>query len=50
MGPYLCLCWVLGLGIMLDNFHLCGIMLILRAVFQHAREECESNKVYVPDV
>ena len=33
MGPYLCLCWVLGLGIMLDNFHLCDIMLILRTVF-----------------
>ena len=36
-----------GMGTMLANFHICGIMLVLRAVFQHAREECESKKAYV---
>ena len=29
----LCLCWVSGMGTMLENFHMCGIMLVLRAVF-----------------
>ena len=28
-----CLCWVWGGGSMLTNFHMCGIMLVLRAVF-----------------
>ena len=31
--PCLCLCWVLGMGTMLANCHMCGIMLVLRAVF-----------------
>ena len=31
--PCLCLCWGLGWGTMLANFHMCGIMLVLRAVF-----------------
>ena len=42
-----------GMWTMLANFHMCGIMLVLRAVFEHAREECESKKDYVfqlPDV
>ena len=32
-----------GMGTMLANFHMCGIMLGLRAGFQHAREECDSK-------
>ena len=32
--PCLCLCWVLGWGSMLANFHMCGI----NRSFQHARE------------
>ena len=35
-----------GMGTMLANFHMCGIMLVLRVV-QHAREECESKRVCV---
>ena len=31
----------------LANFHMCGIMLVLRGSFQHAREECESKRAYV---
>ena len=41
-----------GMGAMLANFHMCGTMLVLRAV-QHAREECESKRAYMfyaPDV
>ena len=29
-----------GMGTMLANFHMCGIMLLLRAVFKHTHEEC----------
>ena len=47
MGPYLCLCWVLGLGIMLDNFHLCDIMLILRTVFNMLVRTASPIRVYV---
>ena len=36
-----------GMGTMLANFHMCGIMLVLRTVFHHAREECESKRAYV---
>ena len=32
-----------GMGIMLANFHMCGI----KSRFQHAREECESKLAYV---
>ena len=32
-----------GMGTMLANFHMYGIMLVLR----HAREECESKMAYV---
>ena len=36
-----------GMGTMLANFHIYG-MLVLRAVFiQHACEECESKRAYV---
>ena len=35
-----------GMGTRLANFHMCCIMLVLRAV-QHAREECESKRAYV---
>ena len=35
-----------GIGTMLANFHMCGMMLVLRAV-QHAREDCESKTAYV---
>ena len=38
-GSCLCLCWVLGCGTMLANLHMCGIMLVLKSSFQHAREE-----------
>ena len=31
-----------GMGTMLANFHMCGIMLVVS--FQHAREECESKR------
>ena len=34
----------LGMGTMLANFHMCGIMLVLRRSFQHAREECEFKR------
>ena len=36
-----------GMGIMLVNFHMCGIMLALGTCFQHVREECESRRAYV---
>ena len=36
-----------GMGTMLANFHMCGIMLVLNSSFQHAREECESKRAYV---
>ena len=39
-----------GIGAILANFHMCGIMLVLRlnkSSFQHAHEECESKKAYV---
>ena len=42
-----------GMGAMLANFHMCGNMLVLRAVFRMLREECESKRsyvFYVPDV
>ena len=29
------------------NFHMCGIMMLLRAVLKHAREECEYKRAYV---
>ena len=32
-GPCLCLFFGGGIGTMLPNFHVCGIMLVLRAVF-----------------
>ena len=38
---------VFGMWTMLANFHMCGIMLVLRAGFQHAREEYESRRAYV---
>ena len=42
-----------GMGTMLANFHMCGIMLVFKSSFQHVREECESKGAYVlkvPDV
>ena len=33
-----------GLGTMLANFHMCGIMLVLE---QFSREKCESKRAYV---
>ena len=36
-----------GIGTMLANFHVCGIMFLLRASFKHTREECESKRAYV---
>ena len=30
-----------GLVTMLANFHMCGIMMVLKSRFQHACEECE---------
>ena len=35
-----------GMGTMLTNFHICGIMLV-EEQFQHACEECESKRAYV---
>ena len=35
-----------GMGTMLTNFHMCGIMLLLRA-YKHTCEECESKRDYV---
>ena len=34
-----------GMGTMLANFHMCGIM--LESSFQHAREEYEFKSAYV---
>ena len=36
-----------GIGTMLANFHMCGIMLVLRAVFNNVREECGSTRIYM---
>ena len=36
-----------GMGTMLANFHMCGIMLVLRTRFQHVCEECRSKRAYV---
>ena len=41
-----------GMGTILANFHMCGIMLVLKAVSTYSWE-CESKRVYVfyvPDV
>ena len=42
-----------GIGTMLGNFHMCGIMLVLRAFFNMLVRECESKRAHVfsvPDV
>ena len=36
-----------GMRTMLANFHMSGIMLLLKSRFKHAREECESKRTYV---
>ena len=36
-----------GMGTMLTYFHMCAIMLVLRAVFLHFREEFVSKRAYV---
>ena len=36
-----------GIGTMLTNFHVCGIMCLLKSRFKHTREECESKRAYV---
>ena len=36
-----------GMGTMLANFHMCGYYLGVQSNLQHAREECESKRVYV---
>ena len=36
-----------GMGTMLANFQMCGIMLVLGASFQHDRDEYESMRGYV---
>ena len=36
-----------GMGTMLPNFHMCGIMFGVKSSFQHARVECESKRAYV---
>ena len=37
-----------GMGTMLANFHMCGIMLVIvKSRFKLAREECESTREYV---
>ena len=35
-----------GIGTMLANFYMCGIMLLSRA-FKHARDKCDSKRAYV---
>ena len=35
-----------GMGTMLANFYMCGIMLV-KSSFQHDREEYESKRAYV---
>ena len=38
----------LGMGTMLANLHMCGIMLVLcKRSFQHTHEKCESKRAYV---
>ena len=36
-----------GIGTMLANFHMCGIMLVFKSCFQHAREENKSKRAYL---
>ena len=36
-----------GIGIMLANFHVCGIMFFIKSSFKHTHEECESKSDYV---
>ena len=36
-----------GMGTVLANVHMCGIMVDVKSSFQHAREECESKRAYV---
>ena len=36
------LCWVLGWDYVSQLPHMCGIMLVFKSSFQHAREECVS--------
>ena len=38
--------WGFGMGTMLANLHMCGIKLVFKSSFQHAREECESKRAY----
>ena len=35
-----------GIGTMLANFHVCGIM-FFKSSFKHTREKCESKGAYV---
>ena len=44
----LCLCWVFRIGNYVSQLPLLCIMLLLRAVLKHGREECcKSKKAYV---
>ena len=36
-----------GMGTMLANFHMCGIMFSLRTVLNNVNEECKSDRAYV---
>ena len=36
-----------GMATMLANFHMCGILFFVKSRFKHAREKCESKRVYV---
>ena len=50
--PFLCLCWVLGWDYV-SQLPYVWYYVGVKSSFQHAREECESNRAYVflvPDV
>ena len=52
MGLYevplsLSLVFFFGMGTMLVNFHMCGIMFFVKSRYKHAHEECESKRAYV---
>ena len=36
-----------GIGTMLANFHVWGIMFFVKSSFKYTREECESKMAYV---
>ena len=46
-APWSMSLWGFGMGTMLANFHMCGIMLVLRAVFNMLVRNATPKRAYV---